>query len=602
MADTTFIDRSTPIVASWLNDVNAITYGIPSTVSGKGTSLVGSSDDGNFYQTTTAEGQLQEIGANVGHVLPVSGGDDSSALQALVTSLVATGGTIKFRQGARYRLSSQVTISSLYPINLIGEEGGLIWNVAGSMPCIEIGATIVGSAILYTAPNSGSRAQHGGGVVRGLAFIDPTGSGGTPGTRSVTAALELNDFACSKVDGCVFQWINGSAIKGEFVVMSDITNNIVRYCGDTSKPALNFPSTSATFPAQSTNIVGNRVEVCNDAAYLSLGANSLSCKIALNGFEADTANAATNQEFLTLAGTGCSVVGNHFSRNTGSQITVSGTGNTMTGNVFAGGAYATTAVTVSGARNSVSGNTFRSSRTGFEVDITGRANLLANNQFYASGAVKASGATCSISNNSFDQMTCTSAALGAGNEWWISLESTATASLVSGNTLNNNGGSVTDVGGIRVKNTMPVVHGNVGNAFAGTSNGAIFIKTETSNAVVSGNAEANTTTFISASTSPTNGDYRGNVAVTSTAVQPLSGSTTWDPANIAAGASTTTTVAVTGAAVGDYVIPSFSLSLAGTVLTAYVSGANTVTAVLSNPTAGAVDLASGTLKVRVEKR
>ena len=601
MSDTTF-SSGTVIASGWLNDVNRLTYDLPSTAANKGAALVGSNDAGGYYTGTTAEAQLQEIGANVGHVLPVSGGDDSTALQAIVDALEPTGGTIKFRQGARYKLSNQVTISSLYPINLIGEQGGLIWNVAGAMPCIEIGASIAGSAILYTAPNSGARAQHGGGLIRGLAFIDPTGSGGTPGTRTVTAALELNDFACSKVENCVFQWISGSAIKGEFVVMSDISNNVVRYCGDTSKPALYFPSTSATFPAQSTNIVGNRIEVCNDAGYLSLGANSLSCKIALNGFEADTANAATNQEFLTLAGVGCSVVGNHFSRNTGSQVTVSGSGNVLTGNVFAGGAYSTTAVTISGARNSVSGNTFRSSRIGFEVDITGRATLFANNQLYASGAIKANAATCSISNNTLDQMTCTSAVLGAGNEWWISLEASATASLISGNTLNNNSGTVTDVGGIRVKNTMPVVHGNVGNAFAGTGNGAIFIKTETSNAVISGNAEANTTTFISSSVSPTSGDYRGNVAVSSTATQPLSGSTTWDPSSIAAGASASTTVSVTGAAVGDYVIPSFSLSLAGLVLTGYVSGANTVTAVLSNPTAGAVDLASGTLKVRVEKR
>jgi len=592
MASTTFIPFQTPINADWLNDVNDVTYNIGSNSVGQGASLVG----------TEGSGTVQDFVDSLGLVFVPTGGDDSTTLQALVDSISATGGSIVFKAGARYKLGgSQVTISSLYPINLIGQMSGLHWDSAGTMPCIEVSGALAGSLIKYTAPNSGSRSQHGGGLIRGLAFIDPTGSGGTPGTRTVTAALELNDFACSKVDGCVFQWISGSAIKGEFVVMSDIANNVVRYCGDTGKPALYFPGTNASYPAQSTNIYGNRVEVCHDAAYISLGANSLTCKLWGNGFEADTTNANSNQEFLTLAGVGCSIFGNSFNRNTGSQMTVSGSGNSITGNVFAGGAHATTAVTISGARNIMSGNIHRSTRTGFEVSITGRGNSYVANQLYASGSIKASAASCKIDGNNLDQLSSTSAVLGAGNEWWISLESTATASSVNSNTLNNNGGSVTDVGGIRVASTAPQVHSNNLNAFAGTSNGAICIRSETGNASIVGNTESNSTTFISAST-VSGSEYRANYPISSTATIPLQGSATWDPANIAAGASTTTTVAVTGAAVGDYVRASFSLTLAGLVLSGYVSGANTVTVVLNNPTAGAVDLASGTVKVVVEKR
>lgn len=77
------------------------------------------------------------------------------------------------------------------------------------------------------------------------------------------------------------------------------------------------------------------------------------------------------------------------------------------------------------------------------------------------------------------------------------------------------------------------------------------------------------------------------------------GSVAWDPPSVAAGGSTTTTVAVAGAALGEFVWLSFSLSLAGLVLTGYVSAAGVVTAVLSNPTGGAVDLGSGTLRARV---
>jgi hypothetical protein len=76
---------------------------------------------------------------------------------------------------------------------------------------------------------------------------------------------------------------------------------------------------------------------------------------------------------------------------------------------------------------------------------------------------------------------------------------------------------------------------------------------------------------------------------------------TWDPGSVATGSSTTTTVTVTGAALNDTVIPSFSLSLSGLMLTGYVSAADTVTVVLANNTAAAVDLGSGTLRAAVLK-
>lgn len=81
----------------------------------------------------------------------------------------------------------------------------------------------------------------------------------------------------------------------------------------------------------------------------------------------------------------------------------------------------------------------------------------------------------------------------------------------------------------------------------------------------------------------------------------LGGSKTYDPPSIANGASQSTTVTATGAALGDFAAASFSLDLQGLALSAYVSAADTVTCVFSNATGGAIDLASGTLKVRVAK-
>lgn len=79
----------------------------------------------------------------------------------------------------------------------------------------------------------------------------------------------------------------------------------------------------------------------------------------------------------------------------------------------------------------------------------------------------------------------------------------------------------------------------------------------------------------------------------------LNGTATIDPASIAAGATATASITVTSAALGDYVIIAPPYSLQGLVATAYVSAADTVTAVLYNPTAAAIDLASGSWKAKV---
>ncbi len=77
----------------------------------------------------------------------------------------------------------------------------------------------------------------------------------------------------------------------------------------------------------------------------------------------------------------------------------------------------------------------------------------------------------------------------------------------------------------------------------------------------------------------------------------LSGSVTYDPPNLLKGASATTTLTVTGAAVNDFVVPSFSGDLQGVDLTAWVSGTDTITVKFQNDTTGTVNLSSGTLKV-----
>ena len=76
---------------------------------------------------------------------------------------------------------------------------------------------------------------------------------------------------------------------------------------------------------------------------------------------------------------------------------------------------------------------------------------------------------------------------------------------------------------------------------------------------------------------------------------------TWDPGSVANGAKVSTTVTVTGAALGDFVLVSFSLDLQEMDLSGSVSATDTVEVVLGNLTGAALDLGSGTLKASVFK-
>ena len=86
------------------------------------------------------------------------------------------------------------------------------------------------------------------------------------------------------------------------------------------------------------------------------------------------------------------------------------------------------------------------------------------------------------------------------------------------------------------------------------------------------------------------------VSLSSFAVGQASGSATWNPGSIANGSFEAKDVTVTGAALGDYAIASFSLDVQDLAISWSVTAANTVTVVLTNNTGAAVNLASGTVK------
>lgn len=73
----------------------------------------------------------------------------------------------------------------------------------------------------------------------------------------------------------------------------------------------------------------------------------------------------------------------------------------------------------------------------------------------------------------------------------------------------------------------------------------------------------------------------------------------FDAGSIADGDEQAVDIAVVGAVLGDFVLISFSIDILDITLTAQVTAADTVTALFANNTGAGIDLASGTIAVRV---
>ena len=81
----------------------------------------------------------------------------------------------------------------------------------------------------------------------------------------------------------------------------------------------------------------------------------------------------------------------------------------------------------------------------------------------------------------------------------------------------------------------------------------------------------------------------------------VAASVAWEPGGVATGGKVSTTISVSGAALGDFVLCSLNLDLQETQLTASVVSAGVVEVVISNPTGSLVTLGSGTLRALVFK-
>jgi hypothetical protein len=81
----------------------------------------------------------------------------------------------------------------------------------------------------------------------------------------------------------------------------------------------------------------------------------------------------------------------------------------------------------------------------------------------------------------------------------------------------------------------------------------------------------------------------------------LEGSAAWTPGTVVNGGSAGVVISVPGAALGDYVVAAHSVSIASTILSAYVNAADSVIAVINNQTGASQTIGAGTVRARVLK-
>lgn len=143
-----------------------------------------------------------------------------------------------------------------------------------------------------------------------------------------------------------------------------------------------------------------------------------------------------------------------------------------------------------------------------------------------------------------------------------------------------------------------VQFGTGANGAPSAANGAVF--TAPDGYTVNGGTTASFSGFSAAAVFHVYFLYASNAFIIScTTLLPLNTSVTYDPPSLATATQQSTTVTLVGAKLGDNVSVSFSRVLSGTRMWAEVTAADTITVYHRNDTGVAVDLASGTLKVKI---
>ncbi len=568
MANTTFIDRQTPIPASWLNDVNGIVY-IPYPITPQETTA-------GLIPTnyTYPLGDVRRYGAMADGVT-----DDTLAFQKTCLALSVLGGKMTIPVPGIYLLTDTITITSDYAVSIESAMGPD--NSSTPKSYISIGASIAGPLF-----DISSR----GGKIKGLWFRDPTSTlGGAQGTRAIDSALKLTIFGMGNIEDCSWDGILGSAIEANNWIRGHIVRPHIRDCGSASHPALWF-NPSSTLSVGQITITSPHIEVCRATSYIRLEADTVDVKIIGGQFEADTALAASNQLFIDDVADRTTVAASGFNRNTATQVKLGGTRARLTGCVLsaASGVASAPQLLTSGSYNNISGCDLIGTPAAVTTAIsdTGGNNVFSGVKCYFGGNVLLGPKSVWSGGGIFSTNTTEAYAMVTGAE-----------SVISGTIIE---GSAT-AGGIRVINGPTVTGGLI------VDNAGIGVRNESSVSLIQGNKISDNTGGNYSTTSYPRGMFPNANTLATTDVPPLQYEAVVNPGSLADGASSSASVTITGAADGDIPIVQFpalagAVAISGIQTTGSVIAANTVRYSITNNSGGTVDLDSGNLVIKVFKK
>lgn len=238
MSSTNFIDQTTPIVASWLNDVNTATYTtvpantnaistettnrqnadntIVSNLSAStGSSLIGQIASGTGATARTVQSKLRESVSVVDFGATGNGTtDDTAAIQAAINSIPISGGgsthgyTLFFPPG-KYLISSTLTIGN----RRLEIQGSTLATGSGS------------ASIIYCTSNISTMidASTGNADVFSIQGIEFLGAGIST-VNAITLGSVGQTIYDSRINNCWFSIIGGTAIVGNYIADVEITD------------------------------------------------------------------------------------------------------------------------------------------------------------------------------------------------------------------------------------------------------------------------------------------------------------------------------------------------------------------------------------------
>jgi hypothetical protein len=315
---------------------------------------------------------------------------------------------------------------------------------------------------------------------------------------------------------------------------------------------------------------------------------SPSNKVIGGQFEADENIAASMQYFIRTEAKTTKIAHCEMTVNETSSIVIDGSRCLVTNTSITGAAGAGEAkLKVNGTLNQISNCLFDGANgdSGASIIDTGGNNFFTGCQVYVGGNVQLGEKSTWTGGGCFDLETTEAYAIVCGPD------STVTGTFVS---LSESAGGI-------LAASAAVIVGNVV-----TDNAGIGIRCQSANATISGNrCSGNTGGDLSFTAYPHG--YSPNSNHAGDGVYPLQATLTYDPASLANGASATTNVTVTGAAVGDVASVQFpalasASGVNGLQVTGSVHAANTVKVAITNNSGGTVDLDSGLIVVKVHKQ